>query len=121
MTIYPINPAQQISMQSKLIFNGHTIGTIALDQYQESIDGKEASAINRVLIPPRHAPAKKKKKQKKNKKKTPMVTGYLVRCGQFLDTNQNSENRKWGDATIINETSQEREEVLHKYNVILCS
>lgn len=113
MTIYPINPAQQISMQSKLIFNGHTIGTIALDQYQESIDGKEASAINRVLTPPRHAPAKKKKK--------PMVTGYLVRCGQFLDTNQNSENRKWGDATIINETSQEREEVLHKYNVILCS
>lgn len=62
MTIYPINPAQQISMQSKLIFNGHTIGTIALDQYQESIDGKEASAINRVLTPPRHAPAKKKKK-----------------------------------------------------------
>lgn len=47
--MYPISPALQISMKSKPICNGPTIGTIVLDQYQESIDGKEPSAINRVL------------------------------------------------------------------------
>ena len=95
--MHPISPARQISMKSKPICNGPTIGTIALDLYQESIDGKEPSAINRALT-----------------SQKPMDSCYLLRCWHFLNLYQDIENRKLEGSTIINEISQEEVEILYK-------
>lgn len=48
-----IRPVLQISKKSKRICNGLTIGTTALDQGHNSIDGKEALAINRQCLLPK--------------------------------------------------------------------